>query len=492
MKTIIFTLAISISLVSASIAQNITFWGTPTQNSKPLVANKYLAQAEHIDIWDSVTLSWNNIANMSYEYNTKGKTTSKIYSDKNNKDIQKETYTYDHVNNMTSMIFSMKDTITNTWSPKVRNTITYFKDQFETINQNEIWDKNSNTWKLIFRNTKLYTPQNDIYLLKIEQINNTDTNITLGEKTDYIYDTENRKTEAIVIKYNPNIKRWDSSFKANYSYYSNGLLKDQIVALYDTTQATWIIIRKQSYTYDSQDTLIQVHTFQYNPIDETWINRELYDNIKWLNWNKNIDDQDNIASYVYKNWSDINNDYDTTKTYQKIIIDNFGSYKITTLAYINQELVPEQEFLKILDDQKNKLYYQIKNGVNGQWSNFYEEKSEYTYGNNKELLERLDWNFNFNVGALEKQSLSRFENFLVLGLPQVKKNKLTIFPNPSSGEITIKADDIEIIEIYNLSGQKILEEKIQNQKTKLNLAKGIYTIKLLSKTSTQFEKLIIN
>lgn len=492
MKTIFLILSFCISLFNISLAQNISFWSNPLQHTNASIASKYLPQTERVDSWDSVSLTWNTIANMSYEYNIKGQILTLINADKNNKGIQKESFTYDDFGNRTSMTFSLRDTTTNTWFTTSRNTISYFNNTLESINQNEIWDKNTNTWRLVFRNTKLYTPQNDIYLFKIEQINNADTNITLGEKTDYTYDAAQRKTQATVVKYNTNTKTWDSTIKSDYLYHTNGLLEHQIIALYDTTQGIWMKIKKQSYAYDAQDTLIKVSTYQYNPIDETWMNRELYDDIKWITWNRNVDEQDNIASYVYKNWSDVSNNYDTIKTYQKLLLDNFGSYELTTLGYENHKLIPEQQFTKLFDDQKNKLYYQIKNGINGQWSNFYEEKSEYTYGNNKELLERLDWYFNFNINALEIQSRSVFGNHLILGLNSSTNKHASIFPNPSNGELFITDKSIESIAVYTLNGQKIVEEKPIEGKIKLNLPKGIYTIKLKSNTTTLHEKIIIN
>ncbi len=63
---------------------------------------------------------------------------------------------------------------------------------------------------------------------------------------------------------------------------------------------------------------------------------------------------------------------------------------------------------------------------------------------------------------------------------------VTVFPNPSNGQISlsIQNESADLIEIYNMLGQKIIEEKILNEKTDLDMsgqAKGMYIYHVLNK-----------
>jgi len=81
-----------------------------------------------------------------------------------------------------------------------------------------------------------------------------------------------------------------------------------------------------------------------------------------------------------------------------------------------------------------------------------------------------------------------------LGVDEVVKNSLKIYPNPAISEITIKGDEIanQKMEIYNLLGQKVLEQTLMTNENKIaisHLSKGVYTIKLInSKVTVKFVK----
>lgn len=76
-----------------------------------------------------------------------------------------------------------------------------------------------------------------------------------------------------------------------------------------------------------------------------------------------------------------------------------------------------------------------------------------------------------------------------LGVNEVVKNSLKIYPNPASSEITIKADDLinEKIQIYNLLGQKVIEQELLANENRISvsyLSKGVYTVKLINSNIT--------
>ena len=77
-----------------------------------------------------------------------------------------------------------------------------------------------------------------------------------------------------------------------------------------------------------------------------------------------------------------------------------------------------------------------------------------------------------------------------LGISEFNNNKphLTLYPNPSNGEI-VGLNGVYDIEIYDLLGKKILEQKNTNSISTSGLNKGIYLVK----TSTgEVKKMFIN
>jgi hypothetical protein len=89
--------------------------------------------------------------------------------------------------------------------------------------------------------------------------------------------------------------------------------------------------------------------------------------------------------------------------------------------------------------------------------------------------------------------------FLV-GLDENQMHKLAIFPNPSAGQFTIEAplEVGQVIELYNLNGQKVFRQDILNsgltQTLEINLTPGMYVLKLMSKEGKLFarSRLVLN
>ncbi len=465
-------------------------------------AQKTLHQLEHHDVWDSVSNTWINLNHVLYTYNNDGTIAQKLTQNNNQKNIEKTDFEYDNFGNIISETISFNDTLTNIWRPSFRRITNYHQNKFIKEERNELWNKDINQWQLSSRKINDYNINNDIILLQIEQVINGDTTITLGERTDITYNINNNKSKETFIKYNSGLKKWDTINRVSYEYNAKGLTSFQIIELYNTTSLTWDSVHKQTYTYNNLDTLKQVKTFLFDKNTGTWMNNELYDNINWIIWNRDISEQENIASYLYKRWSDLSNTYEIQKSFTKNILDAFGSNVSTVLSFQNNLFVPEQEFTNLFDSHFNKTYYHIRNGVNGAWTNFYEELYEYSYGSNDELIEKIIWVFNFNITALQKAERVRFENFITLGL-QSKSNTLeaSLYPNPSNNrsvniDINLVEASLLEIEVTDLNGKIVYSESTQREKgmntLKLDgLSKGMFVVRLRSENGTFRTKLLV-
>lgn len=80
-----------------------------------------------------------------------------------------------------------------------------------------------------------------------------------------------------------------------------------------------------------------------------------------------------------------------------------------------------------------------------------------------------------------------------------KQAEIELFPNPSGGIFTVEIKNFSfksaILELYNISGQKIFEQELTAQYTNINLSnveKGFYIAKLKSESETSIRKILID
>lgn len=77
-----------------------------------------------------------------------------------------------------------------------------------------------------------------------------------------------------------------------------------------------------------------------------------------------------------------------------------------------------------------------------------------------------------------------------IGINEVTEESIAIYPNPTIGQLTINAKNIERIEIYNLSG--LLIESIKQKDIDLSeQAKGIYFVKIITESRTETRKILL-
>ena len=73
---------------------------------------------------------------------------------------------------------------------------------------------------------------------------------------------------------------------------------------------------------------------------------------------------------------------------------------------------------------------------------------------------------------------------------------MIVYPNPSNNKITIEYPAIKkdaIISLYNLQGKLLLQQKIRQEKTELDIsqfAKGVYILELRCKDNVEMTNIV--
>lgn len=104
-------------------------------------------------------------------------------------------------------------------------------------------------------------------------------------------------------------------------------------------------------------------------------------------------------------------------------------------------------------------------------------------------IEVDDYDYSFNNWS-RKDSQSYFSVDCSTLIHETENYSFSIYPNPTEGKITIQAENLEQVYVYNFAGRLI---KTTNRR-ELNLsqeAKGIYFVKVITSEGSQTKKLVL-
>ena len=83
---------------------------------------------------------------------------------------------------------------------------------------------------------------------------------------------------------------------------------------------------------------------------------------------------------------------------------------------------------------------------------------------------------------------------LVTNISNNIEDEIAVFPNPTNGNFTVKADIGSMLEVYDITGKTILKDELTSIETEINLSEqdaGLYFIRLTNNESSFYLKIII-
>lgn len=225
---------------------------------------------------------------------------------------------------------------------------------------------------------------------------------------------------------------------------------------------------------------------------------------------------DPTTSFLYTNC------YDLSTISNPILKFDMAFDLVEDLSYMNLEYTLNNgESWQILGVSADANWYNsssVANNLPGnQWTGFGVDANP--LGNTNAALHQYSCNlaaltnessiiFRFNSFIIDPSSSEEgvlIDNLYIEGTPLSLEdynfsNSISISPNPSNGFFNIKSknNDVFTIQIYNISGQKLL--RIKNVELNIdgytlnlnNLSKGIYFVSIKSKDKISVKKLIVN
>ena len=84
--------------------------------------------------------------------------------------------------------------------------------------------------------------------------------------------------------------------------------------------------------------------------------------------------------------------------------------------------------------------------------------------------------------------------YTVDGVESVADQQVSLFPNPTKGNFTVNAENLQQVMVYNTVGQLVLNQRCEGNSTVLDLSNaesGIYMVKVISANGECIQKVSV-
>ncbi|MFY7732685.1 MAG: T9SS type A sorting domain-containing protein [Bacteroidia bacterium] len=374
----------------------------------------------------------------------------------------KKYFTYDFNGRILTSISIFWNNTLGIWQNEQKNINAYNKQGYQTLEETYFgWDQASKKWQSGGKNEYTFDNKGN----KTSDISyNWDIatqtfSISQKSKTYYELNSNGKPTISYDSSWNTNTNTYDLAYKTEYTYNANNKVLVELQSYFNN--GNWIPNSKNEYTYDANgNTTSRINNY-WNGQNSNWYigSIETY----------TFDANNNETSNIYANWNSdtkvLENDIKNESTY-----DGMGNLTISTGFN--------------WDDITNKWVNSYKTQIN--YNNSYTHADivwDFPSKYFKHMVTgyaQQSWENNAWVNETRLSFYYSANNFNGL-----KENGLTssnIFPNPTSGLITIAASKgLETINVFDVSGKMVYSQTSATKQNNVELdlstlSNGIYFI----------------
>lgn len=392
-------------------------------------------------------------------------TITEEYSDGTWKNIRKELFSYDIYGNCILTISAdwVPGTFPGTfeWLTHYKSISAFDSKKNQTLSESYSWEPSKNKWDGLNKyeyffdvnnnltleqhyswnnSTEVWEPESkkrSIYILNgknliVQQIDSTWSSFyniwKLYAKLDNTYDVNENLVSIVECRWDSG--KWENYIKNDFTYDSR---KNRISDIkYGWIGSNWKAFMKDEYTYDANNNLTYINSFYWDNNTGNWIAGDKLE----LTFDANGDP----TLYIFYKWNYVNTQFEPKSKYIYTYNSAYSTSEIV-FPYVNT-------FFKHMTTSAKIQQY-----VNNAWVD--EERIAFYYSP-------------FNFTGINKNEMLAAED---------------IYPNPSSGMITVNTDQLTIasLDVYDIKGKIVYKQsnmQIQND-IKLDLSalnEGVYFI----------------
>ncbi|MEI7978053.1 MAG: T9SS type A sorting domain-containing protein [Bacteroidota bacterium] len=390
---------------------------------------------------------------------------------------------------LTSINILWNDTFSN-WQNNYKSVYAYNVQGYRTLSESyDSWDRTSSKWQSGYKTENTFDNKgnqtSDTYYNW--DVATQTFSISQKSKTNFILNSNGKPTISYDSSWNTSTNTYDLASKTEYSYDANGNITLTVRYYFDGT--TWNPSYKTEYTYNTNNKVLV--ELQSNFSNGNWTQTRKYERIYDANRNQ--------INYIEYNWNTQTNIWDIT-------YKNISTYDANNNQTSSYYAYLDNTTKLLVNERKNEFTYDGNGNINtqtffswdkntNQWVN--NSKLQINYNNNYAAAD-IVWNLGASVykhmitGATDQKWLNNGVNDIKYtfyysannfnGVKETETASTNIFPNPTSGIITISSNQaIAKIDVIDITGKMV---QSQTNSTKQNyvvldlsaLNNGIYFI----------------
>jgi hypothetical protein len=336
------------------------------------------------------------------------------------------------------------------------------------------------------RNAYAYNKYGRITESIAENWNNGNWQVTSGYRYDRTYNDQGHEIEFKGSNFSNGV--WEDSYKFVYIYDDKGNKIEY--SYFNWKDGVWDKRAEYNFTY---------HDSISSPTSYTGL---MYDNNLEVARYKNdyiFDEKDRTSGYIFYNFIYTDSSWAITSR-ANYVYDENGGYVNTSERFTDSVWVLSHRSSIYINSHKNFTGIKSESYIDQQWKITYESQYLYTYNDNNDIVEQIyrDWDYqNKVVKNASKDVYSDFQYFTVAGAAdKITKLKVSAFPNPTTGLLTIQGETTENTElqINDLTGRLVVSKELSfgnsHQLDLSTVPAGIYILNIKSSKGVYSSKIV--